>query len=89
MSIEKELAKLNQWQLSEDKKSISKDFHFKSYLKNISFVNAIAFVANKQNHHPDIFISFNLCRVLITTHDEGGLTEKDIALASAIDNLAE
>jgi 4a-hydroxytetrahydrobiopterin dehydratase len=78
---------LKDWTYIESEKCLMKEFHFKSYLKNIAFVNAIAFIANKQNHHPDLLIKYNLCQVKITTHDEGKVTEKDILLAQAIDNL--
>lgn len=87
MNLDDELKKLNNWSYDLNEKCLTKDFHFKSYLKNIAFVNAIAFIANKQNHHPDLEIKFNLCRVRITTHDENGLTDKDFILAKAIDDL--
>ena len=76
---------LNEWKIIDN--HLVKEFHFKSYLKNISFVNAIAFMANKHNHHPELLIKFNLCKVMITTHDQNGLTEKDYELATIIDNL--
>ncbi len=64
-----------------------KIFTFKSYLKNIAFVNAIAWQANKANHHPDLEVSFHQCIVKLTTHDNGGITEKDHALSKIIDQL--
>ncbi len=67
---------------------LKKEFQFKSYLKTISFVNAIAWVANSVNHHPDLEVSFSKCVVKITTHDNGNtLSEKDYQLAKAIDGL--
>ena len=78
---------LNTWTYNDQLICIEKQFAFKSYLKNIAFVNAIAWIANQNNHHPDIIIKYNLCIVTITTHDQGGLTEKDIHLASLIDQL--
>jgi 4a-hydroxytetrahydrobiopterin dehydratase len=63
-------------------------FEFKSYTKTMSFVNAVAWAANKQNHHPDMLVSYNKCIIKITTHDSGNtLTEKDYLLAAAIDKL--
>ena len=50
-------------------------------LKTISFVNAIAWIANKENHHPDLEVSFGTCRVFLTTHDENGVSKKDFQLA--------
>jgi 4a-hydroxytetrahydrobiopterin dehydratase len=70
-----------------DEMKLQKKFIFKSYLKNVSFLNAIAWQANRLNHHPDMEISYNTLVVNITTHDTGGLTEKDFLLAKAIDQL--
>lgn len=75
----------NGWQNKNN--VLSKEFTFKSYLKTIGFVNAIAWQANKVNHHPDLEISFNKCIVKLTTHDSSCLTEKDFELAHFIDSL--
>ncbi|MCK6594164.1 MAG: 4a-hydroxytetrahydrobiopterin dehydratase [Bacteriovoracaceae bacterium] len=72
----------------DNQTQLRKEFVFKSYLKTISFVNAIAWEANAQNHHPDLEVSFGKCVVKITTHDNGNtLSEKDFSLAKAIDRL--
>lgn len=72
----------------ENQTQLRKEFNFKSYLKTISFVNAIAWEANAQNHHPDLEVSFGKCVVKITTHDNGNtLSEKDFLLAKAIDRI--
>ncbi len=77
----------NGWTI-ENQSMLRKEFVFKSYLKTISFVNAIAWEANVQNHHPDLEVSFGKCVVKITTHDNGNtLSEKDFLLAKAIDRL--
>lgn len=86
-NIKEEVLKLNQWTYLEEEQCLVKSFTFKSYLKNISFVNAIAWQANRLNHHPDLEIKFNICIVRITTHDLSKLTDKDIELAQAIDQL--
>jgi len=78
---------LNGWTINTDNTSIEKEFHFKSYLKNISFVNAVAWIANQYNHHPDMIIRFNLCKIILTTHDENGVSEKDFEMAKKIDLL--
>ncbi|MBC7713659.1 MAG: 4a-hydroxytetrahydrobiopterin dehydratase [Rhizobacter sp.] len=85
--INEKLKSLPEWTYQSETKSLVKTFNFKSYTKNISFVNAIAWIANKMNHHPDLEVSFNKCIVKITTHDEGGLSEKDFELAAKIENL--
>ncbi len=78
---------MSDWNKNIDGNCIEKVFEFKSYLKNISFVNAVAFIANKLNHHPDLIVSYNKCIVKITTHDKNQITEKDYQLAAEIDKL--
>lgn len=89
LNIEEEFPELtkNGWELIENS-SLRKEFKFKGFLKTMSFVNALAWVANEMMHHPDMEISFNKCIVNITTHDEGNsLTEKDFLLAKKIEEL--
>lgn len=75
------------WEVVEGKK-LRKTWQFKGFLKTMGFVNAVAWVANKHMHHPDMEVSFNKCVINITTHDEGNtLTEKDLNLAKALDEL--
>lgn len=85
--INEKLKSLTDWSYDESSKSLVKTFNFKSYLKNIGFVNAVAWIANKLNHHPDLEVSYNKCIVKITTHDENGISEKDFELATQIDQL--
>lgn len=87
MNIEEKLKSLEGWRYENNSKSIQKEFLFKSYLKTIAFVNAVAWIANKENHHPDLEVSFNRCLVKLTTHDVGGVSEQDFKLASAINSL--
>lgn len=82
-----ELDKLDGWIYSDEMRHIEKTFFFKSYLKNISFVNAVAFLSNKLNHHPDLEISFGHCKIKLKTHDLNSVTEKDFNLAREIDKL--
>jgi len=86
--LEKNLLQLGEsWNIVDGKK-LSKTFEFKGFLKTMSFVNAVAWEANRVMHHPDMEVSFNRCVIHITTHDEGNiLTEKDIELAQRIDGL--
>lgn len=86
--INDELKLLSGWSFNSEKNSLEKVFHFKSYLKTISFVNAIAWIANKENHHPDLEVSFGTCRVFLTTHDENGVSKKDFELAYKINELS-
>jgi 4a-hydroxytetrahydrobiopterin dehydratase len=82
---EKALSSFDDWEVSE--KQISKRFLFPSFLEAIAFVNKVATKAEKAEHHPDIDIRYNKVRVTLSTHDEGGITEKDIKLARIIDDL--
>jgi 4a-hydroxytetrahydrobiopterin dehydratase len=86
--LESALAQLDKsWEIVEGKK-LTKTFEFKGFLKTMSFVNAVAWEANRVMHHPDMEVSFSRCVIHITTHDEGNvLTEKDVELAQRIDAL--
>ena len=75
-----------QW--NEIDNTITKTFEFNSYLDGIDFVNAVANVAEQENHHPDISIGFCTLTISLTTHDAGKITEKDYKLAKLIDDLS-
>ena len=74
-----------QW--NELKNTITKTFEFNSYLDGIDFVNEVANLAEQENHHPDIEIGYCKVTISLTTHDAGGLTDKDYKLAKLIDDL--
>ena len=78
---------INQWQISTDGKGISRRFTFKNFYKTMAFVNAIAWIANQENHHPDMEVGFNYCVVKYTTHAVNGLTQNDFICAAKVDNL--
>ena len=78
-------AKLGNWTLRGN--VIARCFRFVDFAVAIRFVNRVARLAEAANHHPDIAISYNSVRLALTTHDEGGLTEKDFKLASKINKL--
>lgn len=77
-----------EWQLSGDGKSISRAFEFANFYKTIGFVNAVAWVANTEDHHPDLDVTYSRCVVRWWTHAAGGLTENDFICAAKIDLLA-
>jgi 4a-hydroxytetrahydrobiopterin dehydratase len=85
--INEKLKSLEGWIYNSKTNCLEKEFIFKSYLKNIAFVNAIGWLANKENHHPDLEVSFGKCIVRLTTHDEDGVSEKDFSLAQKINDL--
>ena len=66
-------------------KAIRKDFSFKSFRSTIVFVNRIATLADEAGHHPDIDIRYDKVTLALSTHDAGGITDKDLELARAID----
>jgi 4a-hydroxytetrahydrobiopterin dehydratase len=70
---------------SKRAQTIHRTFEFKGFLKAIEFVNRIAKKAQKSNHHPDIDIRYNKVSLKLTTHDEGGITQKDFVLARQCD----
>jgi 4a-hydroxytetrahydrobiopterin dehydratase len=83
--IETHLSQLAGWEYLSDKTEITKTFSFKGYYKTIAFVNFVAWLAQKDNHHPDLWVTYGKVKVNLTTHDSGGLTEKDINLAKLME----
>jgi 4a-hydroxytetrahydrobiopterin dehydratase len=75
------------WQLSADARSIERVFQFRDYYRVMSFVNAVAHVANTEDHHPDLSIGYTRCTVRYTTHEIRGLSENDFICAAKIDRL--
>ena len=83
------LTKLTDWQLSADHKKIHKRFNFKGFNKTMGFINAVAWIANGEQHHPDVIFGYNYCDITYTTHAIDGLSENDFICASKIDLLME
>ena len=81
------LAQVPDWQLNEDGRSIARQFKFKNYYRTMAFVNALAYVSHQQDHHADLEVGYNHCRVLFSTHAIGGLSENDFICAARIDKL--
>jgi 4a-hydroxytetrahydrobiopterin dehydratase len=84
--IQQKLKAMHDW--SHQGKSIHKRYTFKSFMPAIGFVNQIAEAAEKAAHHPDMTINYNVVSVALSTHSEGGVTEKDFELARQIDQIA-
>jgi 4a-hydroxytetrahydrobiopterin dehydratase len=72
---------------SKRAQTILRTFKFEGFLKGIDFVSQVAKKAQKMNHHPDIDIRFDQVTLTLTTHDEGGITEKDFSLARQCDEV--
>jgi len=66
---------------------IARTYTFKDYYQAVAFVNATAWISHRENHHPDITLGYNQCRVEYTTHAIGGLSQNDFICAAKIDAL--
>jgi 4a-hydroxytetrahydrobiopterin dehydratase len=76
-----------QWKLADDGKSIASEWKFRNFFHTMSFVNAVAHVANAEDHHPDLEVAYGSCRIRYNTHAIGGLSENDFICAAKIDAL--
>jgi len=79
------LVALNGWKLKDG--AIAQQFTFADFSEAMSFVNAVAALAERAGHHPDIDIRYNKVDLALTSHDAGGITEKDFGLATAIGEI--
>jgi 4a-hydroxytetrahydrobiopterin dehydratase len=79
------LKQLNGWELKDN--VISKTFAFKNYYQVMAFVNAVAWMTHREDHHPDMSVGYNQCRVEYSTHAIGGLSENDFICAAKVDAL--
>jgi 4a-hydroxytetrahydrobiopterin dehydratase len=75
------------WTLAADAKSLKRALKFKDFYRTMSFVNAVAHVANVEDHHPDLEVGYNYCRISYSTHSVGGLSQNDFICAAKIDRL--
>ena len=82
------LPQLNkQWQVSDDKRMIKRSLSFNNFYETMAFVNALAWIANSENHHPDLEVGYNYCHVSFMTHALNGLTHNDFICAAKLDKL--
>lgn len=79
------LKQLDGWALND--RQIDKTFEFKNYHQTIAFVNAVAWVSHREDHHPDMHVGYSKCRVEYSTHAIGGLSENDFICAAKVDAL--
>ena len=75
------------WSISDDLKWIRRDFEFSGFNRTMGFVNAVAWIANTEGHHPDMEVGYYKCVVNYTTHAIDGLSENDFICAAKIDRL--
>jgi 4a-hydroxytetrahydrobiopterin dehydratase len=84
--VQRGLATLAGWQREGD--TITKEFQFDGFGDAIAFVVGLAFKAEKADHHPDLDVRYNRVRVTLSTHSDGGITAKDLALAAEAEGVA-
>ena len=75
------------WTLDDQAASLQREFTFRDFYRTMSFVNAVAHVANIEDHHPDLEVGYNVCRVRYSTHAIGGLSENDFICAAKLDQI--
>jgi 4a-hydroxytetrahydrobiopterin dehydratase len=86
-TIDRLLKELNGWEQAGDE--IVKTYRFKNYHETMAFVNATAWVSHREDHHPELAVSYNQCSMRYSTHAVGGLSENDFLCAAKIDRLFE
>jgi len=77
------------WSISSDGKWLRRDFEFSGFNRTMGFVNAVAWIANTEGHHPDLEVHYGKCIVNYTTHAIDGLSENDFICAAKIDRLVD
>jgi 4a-hydroxytetrahydrobiopterin dehydratase len=82
------LQRVHGWVEVEDRDAIRKSFHFENFSEAWGFLSRIALLAEKMDHHPEVFNVYNRVEIILSTHDADGLSERDIRLAAAIDEVA-
>jgi len=75
------------WRLDADRQVLTRDFKFDNFHATMAFVNAVAWIAHVEDHHPDLAVGYGHCRVTFSTHSVGGLSENDFICAAKIDAL--
>jgi 4a-hydroxytetrahydrobiopterin dehydratase len=81
------LKQLSGWTMNADAKEIRRTFSFGDYYKSMAFVNAVAWIAHREDHHPDMTVGYNKVTVVFSTHSVSGLSENDFIGAAKIDAL--
>ena len=83
------LAKVEGWKLHGDGTdvAIEKTYRFDNFLKTMSFVNAVAYIAEQQDHHPELLVAYGSCSVRFNTHDVHGVSRSDFECAALVDAL--
>lgn len=83
--IDELAALLADWRIEGDE--LRREFRFRDFHQTMGFVNAVAWIANREDHHPDLEVGYNYCRMRWSTHDVGGLSLNDFLCAAKVDAL--
>jgi 4a-hydroxytetrahydrobiopterin dehydratase len=83
--VDRLLKQIKGWESADGK--IAKTYSFKNYYETMAFANAAAWISHREDHHPDMTVSYNKCRVEYMTHNIGGLSENDFICAAKLDAL--
>ena len=86
-ALSQALVQLPGWEHQPEEKLIQKRFQFKGFYKTIAFVNAIAWIVQQEQHHPDMQVGYNYVLVQFQTHEAGGVTKNDIICAKRVEEL--
>ena len=81
------LRQVQGWSMNAEATAISRTFSFKNYYETMAFVNAVAWIAHREDHHPDMEVSYKRCVVRYSTHAVGGLSDNDFICAAKVDAL--
>lgn len=82
------LSELPGWHVNEARTAIEREFRFRDFSEAWAFMSRVALLAEKQDHHPEWSNVYNRVSIVLTTHDAGGLSARDIRMAQAIDEIA-
>jgi len=82
------MPQLPEWEVVENGHALTRTFRFDDYYRTMAFVNALAFMAHREDHHPDLGVHYDRCVVRYSTHDVGGLSENDFICAAKASQLA-
>ncbi len=85
--VDDALVALPGWEKADDGNAIRKTFRFDDYYDTMAFVNALAYIAHREDHHPDLSVHYNRCVVNYSTHDVGGLSQNDLICAAKAEQL--
>jgi 4a-hydroxytetrahydrobiopterin dehydratase len=88
IGAEAAIARLSGWRAADGRDAIIKEFRFRDFNAAFGFMSRVALYAERNDHHPEWFNVYNRVEITLSTHDSGGVTDKDVALAHFIDDAA-